>query len=154
MCLEGSQPAAMQWAIDFSATSQCQHHLSVMQQKGSNCFDMHSHTYYTHPPEAFKFSLHGFMETVMGGTRSQAFHTAVTFSFCRSRSIWYSYFLLSLIKRWGVAQTIQCLMAVIRFFLPPFKATLRNMQHWTHRKGQRNMQKMTLRLFLWKYSGG
>lgn len=93
MCLEGSQPAAMQWAIDFSATT----HLSVMQQKGYNCFDMHSHTYYT-PPEAFKFSLRGFMKTVVNGTSAQAFHSAVTFLVCRSRSIWYSYFLLSLIK--------------------------------------------------------
>lgn len=149
MCLEGSQPAAMQWAIDFSATTQCRHHLSVLQQKGYNCFDMHSHPYYTHPPEAFKFSLHGLMETVVNVTSAKAFHTAVTFSVCRSRSIWYSYFLLSLIKGCGVTQTIPSLMAVISF-----TATLRNMQHGTHWKGQRKMQKMTLRPFLWKYSGG
>lgn len=80
MCLEGSQPAAMQWAIDFSAITQCRHHhLSVMQQKGYNCFYMHSHTYYTPPPETFEFSMRGFMDRVVHGTSSQAFHTAVAF---------------------------------------------------------------------------
>lgn len=117
MCLEGSQPANVQRAIDFSATAQCRHyHPSVMQWKGYNCFDMHSHTYYTHPPDALKFSLHGFMERAKHRTSLQAFHTAMTFSFCRSRSIRYSYFLLlALIKRWGVVQTIQSLTVVISF---------------------------------------
>lgn len=140
MCLEGSQPATVQRAIDFSATTQCRHyHLSVMQWKGYNCFDMHSHTYYTHPPNAFKFSLHGFMERAVHGTSLQAFHTAMTFSFCRSGSIRYSYFLLlALIKRWGVAQTIQSLKVVISFFsLCGFTATPRSMQHRTHWNGQR-----------------
>lgn len=103
MCLEGSQPATTQWAIDFSAAAECRHyHPSVMQQRGYNCFDMHGHTYDTYPADAFKFSVQGFAEKVLHGTGPQAFNTAVTFSFCRSRSIRYSYFLLlSLIKGEG-----------------------------------------------------
>lgn len=57
MYLERSQPATTQWPIDFSAAAECQHyHLSVMRQRGYNCFDMRSHTEDAHPADAFKSS--------------------------------------------------------------------------------------------------
>lgn len=85
MCLETRQPATPQWAIDFSTAAECRHYrLSVLQQTGYNCFDMHSRTYATHPADAFKFSMHGSTEKVLHGTGPQVFQT-VTFLFCRSR---------------------------------------------------------------------
>lgn len=64
VCLEGSQPATKQWTIDFMDGAQCLHfHSSIMQWTGCNCFAMQSHTYDTHNPRGFLFSLrHGYKE--------------------------------------------------------------------------------------------
>lgn len=104
--------------------------------------------------EAFKSSTTASRRTRRTEPVHKPFNTAATFFFllfCRSRSIRYSYFLLSWIERWGVAQTIQSLIAAINFFhlLCGFTGKLQNkvMKGWGKERRKRAANGERVKIF-------